>query len=40
MLIIGTQTVPPISLMIPYFGMMVTYKLYDTYFALILPIWL
>jgi multiple sugar transport system permease protein len=35
MLIIGTQTVPPISLMIPYFGMMVTYKLYDTYFALI-----
>ncbi|WP_020610911.1 carbohydrate ABC transporter permease [Sediminispirochaeta bajacaliforniensis] len=35
MLIIGTQTVPPISLMIPYFGMMVAYRLYDTYFALI-----
>ncbi|WP_319563052.1 carbohydrate ABC transporter permease [Marispirochaeta sp.] len=35
MLIIGTQTVPPISLMIPYFGMMVAYKMYDTYFALI-----
>jgi multiple sugar transport system permease protein len=35
MLIISTQTVPPISLMIPYFGMMVVLKVYDTYFALI-----
>lgn len=36
MLIIGTQTVPPIALMIPYFGLMVAFKLYDTYGALIL----
>jgi multiple sugar transport system permease protein len=36
MIIIGTQTVPPIALMIPYFGLMVTFKLYDTYGALIL----
>lgn len=36
MLIIGTQTVPPIALMIPYFGLMVSFKLYDTYGALIL----
>ena len=36
MIIIGTQTVPPIALMIPYFGLMVIFKLYDTYGALIL----
>ncbi len=36
MIIIGTQTVPPIALMIPYFGLMVSFKLYDTYGALIL----
>ncbi len=36
MVIIGTQTVPPIALMIPYFGLMVVFKLYDTYGALIL----
>jgi multiple sugar transport system permease protein len=36
MVIIGTQTVPPIALMIPYFGLMVIFKLYDTYGALIL----
>jgi multiple sugar transport system permease protein len=34
--IIGTQTVPPITLLIPYFGLVVTLRLYDTYFALIL----
>ncbi len=33
--IISTQTVPPITLMIPYFGLVVAFKLYDTYFALI-----
>lgn len=36
MIIIGTQTVPPIALMIPYFGLMVIFKLYDTYGALVL----
>ncbi|MCY1152549.1 MAG: carbohydrate ABC transporter permease [Sphaerochaetaceae bacterium] len=36
MVIIGTQTVPPIALMIPYFGLMVVFKLYDTYGALVL----
>ncbi len=36
MIIIGTQTVPPIALMIPYFGLMVAFKLYDTYGALVL----
>ncbi len=36
MLIIGTQTVPPITLLIPYFGLVVAFKLYNTYFALIL----
>ncbi len=33
--IISTQTVPPITLMIPYFGLVVSFRLYDTYFALI-----
>ena len=33
--IISTQTVPPITLMIPYFGLVVAFKMYDTYFALI-----
>ena len=32
--IISTQTVPPISLLIPYFGIVVTFRMYDTYFAL------
>lgn len=36
LLIIATQTVPPITLLIPYFGIMVMLRLYDTYFALIL----
>lgn len=36
MFIISTQTVPPITLMIPFFGMMVAFKLYDTYMALII----
>ncbi|MDR1904693.1 MAG: carbohydrate ABC transporter permease [Treponema sp.] len=34
--IIATQTVPPITLLIPYFGIVVWLGLYDTYFALIL----
>jgi multiple sugar transport system permease protein len=34
--IIATQTVPLITLLIPYFGIMVVLRLYDTYFALIL----
>lgn len=33
--IISTQTVPPITLLIPYFGLVVSFKMYDTYFALI-----
>ena len=33
--IISTQAVPPITLLIPYFGLVVTLKMYDTYFALI-----
>ena len=33
--IISTQTVPPISLLIPYFGIVVTFRMCDTYFALI-----
>ena len=33
--IISTQTVPPITLMIPYFGLVVAFKMYNTYFALI-----
>jgi multiple sugar transport system permease protein len=34
--IISTQTVPPITLLIPYFGMVVTLRIFDTYYALIL----
>ena len=34
--IISTQTVPPITLLIPYFGMVVALGIFDTYFALIL----
>jgi len=34
--IISTQTVPPITLLIPYFGIVVAFGLYDTYLALIL----
>ncbi|MBM7022952.1 carbohydrate ABC transporter permease [Treponema sp. Marseille-Q4523] len=33
--IIGTQTIPAITLMIPYFSMMVSFHVYDSYFALI-----
>ena len=33
--IIATQTIPPITLMIPYFGLIVAFQLYDTYWALI-----
>ena len=33
--IISTQTVPPITLLIPYFGLVVVFKMYNTYFALI-----
>lgn len=36
LLIIGVQSVPPITLMIPYFGLIVGLRLYDTYWALIL----
>jgi multiple sugar transport system permease protein len=34
--IISTQTVPPITLLIPYFGMVVSFGIFDSYFALIL----
>ena len=34
--IISTQTVPPITLLIPYFGIVVTFRIFDTYLALIL----
>lgn len=34
--IISTQTVPPITLLIPYFGMVVAFGIFDTYLALIL----
>jgi multiple sugar transport system permease protein len=33
--IIGVQSVPPITLMIPYFGLIVWLKLYNTYWGLI-----
>ena len=33
--IISTQIVPPITLLIPYFGLIVSFKIYNTYFALI-----
>lgn len=36
MVIVGVQAVPPITLLIPYFGLMVTLHLYNTYPALIL----
>ena len=34
--IISMQTVPPITLLIPYFGMVVAFGIFNTYFALIL----
>ena len=34
--IISTQPVPPITLLIPYFGMVVAFGIFNTYFALIL----
>lgn len=34
--IVGVQAVPPITLMIPYFGLIVWLRLYNTYWALIL----
>jgi multiple sugar transport system permease protein len=34
--IIGVQSVPPITLMIPYFGLIVAFGLYNTYWALVL----
>lgn len=34
--IIATQTIPPITLLIPYFGFIVAFRLLDTYTALIL----
>lgn len=33
--IISTQSLPPITLLIPYFGLIASLRLYDTYFALI-----
>lgn len=36
MIIISIQAVPPITLLIPYFGLIVVLGLYNTYFALIL----
>jgi multiple sugar transport system permease protein len=36
MIIIGVQAVPPITLLIPYFGLIVALKLYNTYAALVL----
>ena len=36
LLVISTQTVPPITLLIPYFGMVVAFGIFDTYLALIL----
>ena len=34
--IISTQTVPPITLLIPYFGMVVSLRIFNTYYALIM----
>ncbi|MGR6430031.1 carbohydrate ABC transporter permease [Rhizobium sp. PAMB 3182] len=34
--IISTQTVPPITLLIPYFGIVVALRIFDSYYALIL----
>jgi multiple sugar transport system permease protein len=36
LLVISTQTVPPITLLIPYFGMVVFFGIFNTYLALIL----
>lgn len=36
MLIIGVQAVPPITLLIPYFSLIVTLQLFNTYAALVL----
>ena len=36
LIIISTQTVPRLTLLIPYFGLVVALKLYNTYLALIL----
>ncbi len=36
LIIIGVQSVPPITLMIPYFGLIVVLGLYNSYWALIL----
>jgi multiple sugar transport system permease protein len=36
MLIISVQAVPPITLLIPYFGLIVTLRLFNTYAALVL----
>lgn len=36
LVIIGVQSVPPITLMIPYFGLIVALGLYNSYWALIL----
>jgi multiple sugar transport system permease protein len=36
MVILGVQAVPPITLLIPFFGLMVTLQLYNTYGGLIL----
>ena len=36
MFIMSTQAVPPITLLIPYFGLVVGFGLYDTYWALII----
>ncbi|WP_024287491.1 carbohydrate ABC transporter permease [Cellulomonas sp. KRMCY2] len=36
MIIVSVQAVPPITLLIPYFGLMVTLRLYNTYQGLIL----
>ena len=34
--VVSVQAVPPITLLIPYFGLIVTLRLYNTYWALIL----
>lgn len=34
--IISTQTIPPISLLIPYFGVVIFFRIFDTYMALVL----
>jgi len=35
-IIISTQTIPPITLLIPYFGIVVSFRIFDTYLALVL----